>query len=317
MNKKKYEKIIVTGSIAYDEIMVFPGEFKNYFHKDKLHQINVSFAVDRLEKELGGTGANIAYNANLLMPKKVHLLSSVGRDGNQFYSWMEDVGLHTSGVIKDSDLYTASGKVITDIKDNQIWGYYYGALSKAAEINLGNYAGEKDLLIISATQKDAFLNFQKQAISQKIDYIYDPGMTLTWIAKRELREGILNSCYLIGNDYEISQICLFAGFTKEELIKKNIAIITTKGQEGVDYIDRNNNLSLQAYKLKKIVDPTGAGDAWRGGFAAGILMNLDLVDCLAQANALSSFAVEKYGTVNHKPTLNLIKDRAEKIVSRL
>lgn len=309
MTNQNYDRIIVCGSVAYDEIMDFPKQFVNYFDPTKLHQINVSFVVNRLEKQLGGTGTNIAYNLSLLSSKSVKLLAAVGRDGNDFIRFLQTNTLDTDGIIIDESLYTATGKVITDIKDNQIWGFYYGALEKAKNIDFRKHITQKSLVIVSATHPEAFVYFQNSAIQLKLDYLYDPGMTLTWIKKNDLIDGIINCCWLVGNDYEITHILQFTGLKIAELIKKNIAVITTMGEKGVKYQDKDDNFFVQAFLVKEVLDPTGAGDAWRAGFIAAIVEGYEIKEALKQGNALASFVVEKYGTVNHKPTREEIKDR--------
>ena len=350
----KYKNIIVTGSIAYDEIMDFPGKFQDHFHPEKLHQINVSFVVDRLEKQLGGTATNIAYNIQqmlnlkcqsskiqiksklqnnsknikdskfsiLLVPRippkvgevgnsKLYLLGAVGKDGSQFIDFFKKQGIDTVGLLSDKSLYTSTGKVITDNVDNQIWGFYYGASSQTVKINLKKYADKNSLVVISANHPTGFLKFQKQVIEIGCDYLYDPGMTLTWITDADLLEGIKHSCWLVGNDYEISQIEKRLRINIKQMVEWGVTVITTLGEKGVKYqlkvhqVNKDKNYKIinkviPAVKVKKVVDPTGAGDAWRGGFIAGIITGKAIDDCVKLANVCASFAVEKIGTVNHK-----------------
>jgi adenosine kinase len=313
VRNKTYSNVIVTGSVAYDEIMDFPSEFRSYFHPERLHQINVSFVVDRLEKQLGGTATNIAYNLKLITQKKVTLLTAIGKDGGSFINFFKARDIDTSGIIIDKGLYTASGKVITDIKDNQIWGFYYGALIKGKKISLKKYINSQSLVIISATHKESFIHTQKQAIETKVDYLYDPGMALTWIGKNDLKKGIENCRILVGNDYEIAQTLKFASLTKDSLLKKDIVVTTTLGEKGARYQDKKNQYFVSGYKIKKVIDPTGAGDAWRGGFVAGLVDGKTIVNSLKQGNALASFAIEAYGTVNHQPTVKEILERANQL----
>lgn len=309
----KYTTVVVTGSVAYDEIMNFPGRFVDYIQKDKLHQINVSFVVDRLEKQLGGTATNMAYNIKLLSQKKVAIVSAVGKDGDTFVSFFKKNNIDTTNLVVDKTKYTASGKVITDMSDNQIWGYYYGPLEEAKKKSISNSANEKTLAILSATASVAYIKHQKECVDKKIDYLYDPGMMLSWIKKSDLINGIMNSKWVVGNDYEISQILKVTGLKKTSILSKIDAIITTCGGDGVICETKKSTTQIGAYKLKKIVDPTGAGDAWRGGFIAGIIEGKSEIDSAIQANALASFAVEKYGTVNHKPSKKQIEERIKKI----
>jgi adenosine kinase len=312
----KFKNIFVTGSIAYDTIMNFPNEFRDYFHPERLHQINVSFVVDKLEKQLGGTGSNIAYNASLIINEKqqVKLLGSVGKDGKDFLDFFKKNKIDAGGVIVDKKLYTSAGSVITDTKNNQIWGFYYGASEKIPYIDFKIINKDTDLLIISANHQNSFLYFQKEAIKNKIPYLYDPGMTLTWITDKDLKEGVMNSRYLVGNDYEIAMILKRINPTSLKLRGAGeFSIITTLGEDGVQYQDvgakRASPLLIKGYKVKKMIDPTGAGDAWRGGFVAGLLMGYTTKDCLKLGNVMASFAIEKYGTVNHRPTLKQINKR--------
>ena len=236
----KYKNVYVTGSIAYDTIMNFPSEFQDYFHPEKLHQINVSFVVDKLEKQLGGTACNIAYNIALISNikdqiSKISLLGSVGRDGREFLDFFKKNKIDAGGVIIDRKLYTSAGSVITDIKNNQIWGFYYGASEKIPYINFKKINKETDLLVISANHQNSFLYFQREAIKNKIPYFYDPGMTLTWITDKDLKEGVMNAKYLVGNDYEIAMILKRLKKTVNELTSYGLKIITTLGEEGVRY----------------------------------------------------------------------------------
>lgn len=198
--------------------MDFPGEFKNYFHPEKLHQINISFVVDKLEKQLGGTATNIAYNASLIFnfphfakasrgkQISIKILGSLGKDGKEFINFFKKKNIDVDGIVVDKSLYTSAGSVISDKGDNQIWGFYYGASEKISYTDFKMINKETDLLVISANHKNSFLYFQKEAIKYKIPYLYDPGMTLTWIKDKDLEEGVLNCRYLVGNDYEIAMI---------------------------------------------------------------------------------------------------------------
>ncbi len=324
----KYTDVYITGSIAYDTIMDFPNEFKEYFHPEHLHQISVSFVVDRLEKQLGGTGSNIAYNIALILninppaggqKSNISILGSVGKDGREFLDFFKKNKINASRVIVDKGLYTSAGSVITDKKNNQIWGFYYGASEKIPYTDFGKLNKKTAILVISANHKNSFLYFQKEAIKHKIDYLYDPGMALTWINDKDLKEGVMNCCYLVGNDYEIAMILKRLGKTVNELTGYGLKIITTMGEEGVRFQEKTvgtiHELSVhvKAFKVKKIIDPTGAGDAWRGGFIAGLLMGYSTKDCLKLGNVMASFSIEKYGTINHRPTKREIEKRLKSL----
>lgn len=300
-NNLKYSRILIAGSIAFDEIMNFPGKFVDYLKPEKLHQISVSFNVDRLEKQIGGIAVNIAYNLSFITKKKIIPLGAVGKDGKELVEFLKRNDISTEGVLLDKILYTSTGKVITDVNDNQIWGFYYGAAVKGKELILHKYTDNNTLLILSATHPDAFLALQKQAISMKLDYMYDPGPLISSIQQKDLEDGIKHSKWIIGNDYETAQIERVLGKKLSEFLPIGVSVITTLGAKGVQYKEQKNTYHSKAYKLNKIVDPTGAGDAWRAGFVAAISDKKSIEDSLKMGNVMASFAIEHYGTVNHKP----------------
>ncbi len=314
---KKSVKIYVSGSLAYDEIMDFPDEFKKFFQPEKLHQINVSFVVDRLEKQLGGTATNIAYNASLFVKKNIMVHGAVGKDHSALTSFFRARRIDTRLIHTDKKLFTSTGKVITDRSDNQIWGFYYGAAQTAGNTLLPKTVSRNDIVVISANHINGFLAIQQQAIAQNFTYLYDPGMALTWIDDANLERGINGATWIVGNDYEISSIMKRLKTTEKKLIAGGKILITTLGEKGVTYRDGKQTIAVTGFKTNKVVDPTGAGDAWRGGFVAGLAQNKTIELCLKQGNAVASFAVESYGTVNHKPTITQVTRRMQALRSTI
>ena len=302
--------IIVTGSIAYDDIMVFPGHFKDHFHPEKLHQINISFAVGSLIKHIGGTATNISYNISRYTQKKIYVIGAMGADHETITQFYKKNSIDFSGSYIDSKLYCSTGKVITDISDNQIWGFYYGAAEKGNLVDFSPYA--KDAFgVISANHSNAFLHAQKYFIENTIPYLYDPGMSLTWISDNDLREGIEHAQILVGNDYEIAQMTRRLKCSVQDFVQKGIAVITTLGATGVRYEDKEDTFQVNGYMVKRLIDPTGAGDAWRGGFVAARFERKSILESSKIANALASFAVESAGTANHSPSKKQIEERAK------
>lgn len=304
--------IIVTGSIAYDDIMNFPGFFKDHFHPEKLHQINISFVVDEFVKHIGGTATNISYNIKQITDKKVYICGAVGKDHEDISVFYKKNKINTEALFIDEKLYTATGKVITDQSDNQIWGYYYGACAKGDKVDFSKLP-KTSFGVVSANHPKAFFHAQHYFIKHKIPYLYDPGMALTFIKDTELLDGINHAMFLVGNDYEIAQIMRRLNKSVHDFINKGIAVITTLGADGVLYQDLENEIKVNAFKVEKIVDPTGAGDAWRGGFIGSLMKGNDLIPSLKVANALASFAVESAGTVNHKAKVSEIMKRVKAI----
>lgn len=302
----KYRNVIVTGSMSWDIIMDFPKKFADYFQPDMLHQINVSFVLNKLEKQLGGTATNIAYALSQTMKAKgiknapVHILGALGKDNRDHLAFFKKNNIRTEGIIRDPDKYNAYGSVITDIRDNQIWGYYYGACEAGKNAPLNRFAKKTSLMIISANHPDAFLAAQRHAIKEDIGYVYDVGMAMSWIKDEDLRQGVKNAHILIGNDYEIALILKTLKTTAEAITGTGTILITTLGERGVTARIGNKTYTAAAAPADKVIDPTGAGDAWRGGFMASYLAGVPFEDCLRTGNAVASFAIESYGTVNYK-----------------
>ena len=193
--------VIVTGSLAFDHIMSFPGYFKDHILPDKVHMLNVSFLVSSLKKQRGGTGGNIAYNAAML-GLDARLVAAAGSDFGEYRAVLDGLGVDTSGVSIDPDIFTASGFITTDRADNQITGFYPGAMSNAGQQSLRDLAGPAaEIAIIAPNDPVAMKRFPAECRELGIPYIYDPGMQLPWLSGEELLDGLTGARVLIGNDY--------------------------------------------------------------------------------------------------------------------
>ncbi len=316
----KYGSIIITGSLSWDVIMDYPKRFVDQLAPDKLHQLNISFVVDRLEKQLGGIAANIAYAASQYLrtttgeiTPEVRVLGGLGKDGAEHLRFFRKNRIDTRGIIRDKRLYCSTGTVITDKTDNQIWGYYYGASIRGKDVDCRKYVNKDSLMIISATHPEALLSFQAFAVKHRIPYLYDVGMSLSWIADKDLEEGVRHCRYLIGNDYEIAMILKRIGKRAADLNAMGVAVITTLGAQGVRYEDGKHNITVPAYAAADVTDPTGAGDAWRGGFMSAISMGCSIPEALKTGNATASFAIEHYGTVSYTMPKGELKKRLKSL----
>lgn len=307
--------------MAYDEIMDFPHHFKDYFHPEKLHQINVSFAVSDLAKHLGGITTNIAYslrqtvdyfeNSSSKFKFNIYPVAGVGRDGGELLDFFKNNNIDCTYVQKDEKLYTATGKVITDKNDNQIWGFYYGAAKLNPKLETIPHSLSpipfSNFWIVAATHEKPFTKTLQYVIKNKLPYLFDPGMTLTWIRDDLLKKGVLNAAYVVGNDYEIAMIEKRIKLSVRKLTEMGVNVITTLGEKGVVCEGKFEGSKVQksqvkSVKLKKVVDPTGAGDAWRGGFVGALVAGKPIQECLIMGNVMASFAVEHVGTVEYTTT---------------
>jgi adenosine kinase len=295
--------IIVTGTIAYDYIMDFNGHFSDRIMPENIGKLSLSFLVDKLNKQFGGTAGNIGYSLNLLGAKPL-ILAPAGNDFDPYQKFLTNAGIDISGIKIYADLMTSSYFVVSDSDHNQIGSFYLGATKNAAKVTIAEFCQKQkpEIAIISPTDPIAMKNYVEECIALKIPYIYDPAFQIATFTPDELRRGIENAKILIGNDYEISLIEQKLGISHEELIISVPHLITTIGSKGSIIETRNEAIHINPAKIIKAIDPTGAGDAYRSGFIAGFIKGYDLVTCGQMGSISSVFVVEKSGTVNHTYT---------------
>ncbi len=304
-------KILVTGSIAYDRIMNFPGKFADHILPEKIHSINLSFLVSDLKESFGGTGGNIAYNLSLLGLHPEILCNVGARDFILYEQWLKKNKINTSGINILPGQHTASAYIITDQKDNQIAGFYPGAMSKATTKSLQatSYKLQADLAIVSPQHPLDMVNFPKIFKKKKIPYIFDPGQQMTSLSPSQLKQAIAGSEVVIGNDYEISVIAKRTGMSLEKMLKQTKLLVITKGEKGSEMRTGNKILKIPPAKPKNTSDPTGAGDAYRAGLIYGLLNNWPLEKTGRLAGLISIYTVELYGTQTHKFSLKELSKR--------
>jgi adenosine kinase len=288
--------LIITGSIAYDYIMDFPGSFSDHILPDQIHKINLSFIVKTFAKRRGGTAGNVSYTLGLLQaPHK--LFSTAGRDFNEYKTALVKLGIDVSSVKVYDQTYTATGFGMTDKVDNQIWGFFYGANDYVDQLKLKTIAAKNDFVLIGPQGAAGSLSFVKQCVALKIPYMFDPGFILTQVNDDELTHGVKHAKFIVGNDYEISLIKKRVKDFNE--IIKNKIVITTLGEKGALIEEKGKKITVKPAKAKKVIDPSGAGDAWRAGFLSGFNKNFDLQTCGQMGAIAAVYAVENYGTQEH------------------
>lgn len=288
--------IIVTASIAYDYIMDFPGLFSDHILPDKIHNLNLSFIVNNFTKRRGGTAGNISYSLGLL--KTPHILFAVaGKDFTDYKQELEKLGVNTKHVTIYKDEYTATGIGMADKSNNQIWAFSYGATEHSHELNVKKVAKKNDLMLIGPQGAKGSMSIVKQCVDLGIDYMFDPGFILTQVSHEDLRLGVTHAKYIIGNDYELSMIKdRVKNFDK---IVTDKIIITTLAEKGSLIETKDTKISINAAKPDRVLDPTGAGDAWRAGFLTGLEKNFDLETCARMGAVVASYAIEKQGGQEH------------------
>lgn len=295
--------ILITGSLAYDQIMDFPGRFKDHIFPEKLHILNVSFLVHQMRKGFGGTAGNIAYTLSLL-GIKCAVMGVAGEDFSPYKDFLEKNEIDTSYIKSAANLYTSSAFGITDSKDNQIWGFYSGVDALSDHLSVRNVKRKIDFGIIAPHNPRAMIKFAREYQELRIPYLFDPGMQLPWLTASDLRIAFAGAKIIIGNDYEIGIMEGKTGIDHlHSLAQKDKIIITTLGGEGSLITAKKETVEVKAARVKSALDPAGAGDAYRGGFLAGYLRNYSLKACGQIGSLAAAYTVEKYGTTTHQFSL--------------
>lgn len=299
--------IYVSGSLAYDRIMNFPGKFSDHILPDKIHILNVCFLIDRLEEKRGGTAGNIAYSLALLGEKPV-ILSSVGKDFDRYEQVLRDLGLPLSGIRRCEDMFTAGAYITTDQTDNQITGFNPAAMTIPCGYTFAEATPADDIAIVSPGNLDDMIALPALYREKGIRYIFDPGQQITALTGEKMLEAITGAHMLVTNDYELELIMKSTGRTKAELLERTGHIITTLGENG-SRIDNGAPVMVPAAKAARVLDPTGAGDAYRAGLLKGLVDGLDVVQAARLGATCASFCVEEYGTQEHTFTPEAFRAR--------
>ncbi len=290
---------IVIGSLGFDYIMDFPGKFSDRIMMDKTHKISLSFLVDKLNKQFGGTAGNIAYTLKLLGVEP-YILSAAGNDFEPYERFLIENKMETKYIKQVVDVVTGSYFVVTDQEDNQIGSFYGGALKYAHELDVPENISE--FVIISSTTPEAMRKAVDQCIKRKIKYMYDPAFQIGGLPIEDLRAGIDGCQIFIGNDYEIALVEKKFNIDHQALVSMGPILITTLGASGSTIETKDEKIEIKPALATEVLDPTGAGDAFRGGFMAGYLRGYDLKTCGQMGSIAAVYTVEKYGTITHKFT---------------
>ncbi|MBU0661341.1 carbohydrate kinase family protein [Patescibacteria group bacterium] len=301
---------IISGSLAYDYIMDFPDSFKNHILPDQIHILNVCFVVNKLQKNIGGCATNIAYTMNLL-GEKPHVIGPVGNDGAEILSFFEKNNIDTSNIPMQKNVLSSMAQITSDKDGNQIIAYYNGAGDHATEVHVDDVKEDTSFAIVAPTKKEAMLQHAKECYNKKIPFCFDPSHQLGAFTPQELMATIGLADIYIANDYELKLTEEKTGWDKEELLNHVDILITTLGEKGSVVATKENVFTIPPCKVLSIEDPTGAGDAYRGGFFAAYAQKHDLETCAKVASVAAAYAIEHYGTINHHYTLETFKKRYE------
>ncbi len=293
-------RIAVTGSIATDHLMTFPGRFVEQLMPDKLDKVALSFLVDSLSIRRGGVAANIAFGLGYLGLRPL-LVGTVGADFAEYRGWLEKHGVDTSAVRESEHHHTARFVGTTDLDMNQIASFYPGAMTEDQNIDLGELAGQVDLVLVGASDPDAMLAFTKQCVANGIPFAADTSWQLARLEGDQVRSLVTGAQYLFCNEYEATLITHKTGWSADELTKQVGIQVTTLGGSGAR-VDQAGQEPIHVPAVPDVEprEPTGAGDAFRSGFLAAISWGLSLERAVQLGNIIAVHVLETTGTQEYQ-----------------
>jgi len=289
--------IIVTGSIAFDYLMSFPGKFTEHLLPEHFSRVSLSFLVDSMDKRRGGCAPNIAYTLALL-GERPRLMGTAGQDFGEYQQWLDAAGIDTSLVRVIGNKFTASFFCNTDEANNQIASFYTGAMAHAAELSFRTVE-RPDLVIISPNDPAAMVQYAEECRAMDIRYMFDPGQQCARMSGEELRDGIAGAAFTICNDYELELIRQKTGMSEADLLQASDVLIVTKGEKGSSILEPGRSTDVPAVTPTRIADPTGVGDAYRGGFLKGLAMGAGYDVCGQLGSVAATYALEHLGGSSH------------------
>jgi adenosine kinase len=293
--------ILLTGSVAFDYLMTFPGLFSEQILPDRLSSISLSFLVDSMSRVRGGIAPNIAYNLALL-GERPRIMATVGEDFAEYRTWLDSQGVDTGLMKVIPGEFTASFFATTDKASAQIASFYPGAMGRSTEQSLKDVGAKPDLVVVSPSAPDAMMKFPAECRELGIPYLYDPSQQVLRLSGEELARDMEGAAFLFCNDYEFDLICKKTGRDLQEMLKHVKVLVVTRGKEGATLYTDGEEIFIPTVPEREIVDPTGVGDAFRGGFLAGYSHGWDWKLC-GEIGALAAvYCLEHRGPQSHSFT---------------
>jgi adenosine kinase len=295
-------KLIVTGSIAFDYLMSFPGKFTEHLLPEHMQRVSLSFLVDSMDKRRGGCAPNIAYTLALL-GERPHLMATAGQDFADYGAWLAAAGVDVSLVKVVADKFTASFFCSTDEANNQIASFYTGAMANAGELSFRTVDGAAGgLAIISPNDPEAMVQYAEECSTMGLRYIWDPGQQCARMDGAQLRDGIEGADIVVCNDYEFELIRQKTGMSEADVLGVASALLVTRGEHGSSVLTREGRTDVAAVPPDRIVDPTGVGDAFRGGLMKGLAQSRPLAQSAEMGSVAATWALEHLGGQSHAYT---------------
>jgi len=300
-------KLIVTGSIAFDYLMQFPGKFTEHILAEHLQRVSLSFLVDSMDKRRGGCAPNIAYTLALL-GERPYLFATAGQDFREYDEWLQAAGVDTSHVHHVADKFTASFFCSTDTENNQIASFYIGAMANASELSLRTIH-EPGLVVISPNDPGAMVQYAEECRAMGVPFIFDPGQQCARLSGDELRDGISGARLVICNDYEFELVRQKTGMGETDVLQQASALVITRGEDGCSVYEPPSRVDIAAITPHRIVDPTGVGDAFRGGLMKGMALGKSFKESAQLGTVAATYALEHLGGQSHAYTIKEFTDR--------
>jgi adenosine kinase len=303
-------KILVTGSIAYDTIMVFPDRFRNHLLADQLHILNVCFLTPEMRREYGGTAGNIAYNLKLLGEDAL-VMASVGEDIQPYLERLEQLGIATRWLRRVPGQFTAQAFITTDLDDNQITAFHPGAMNYSHENSITRALGA-GLAIIAPDGKEGMLRHARECAQAGVPFLFDPGQGLPMFSGEEIGEFLRLADYVAVNDYEGKMLEEKTGRKLEALAREVKALVYTLGANGSVVVAGGERHEIPPVAARAVVDPTGCGDAYRAGLLYGIAHGWDWPSIGRLGSVMGALKIAHRGAQNHAAAREEIESRFRK-----
>ncbi len=296
-------RIVVTGSLAYDYIMTFPGYFTDHLLKDRAHTLSVSFLVDSMKRMRGGVAGNIAYTLSLLGERPL-IVGTAGHDFADYREWMRKQGIDTSGIIEFPDEFTASCFINTDRANNQLVALYAGAMTQSRNLSVLHLGlGANDLVVISPSDPEGMSRIAGECRELGVPYLYDPGKQVPRLERHQILDYLQDAFILIANDYELAMMAQKTGKSEQELIASPPLCVVTRGAEGSTFYSAHGRERMEIpIAPAENRDPTGAGDAYLAGVVFGIARRFPLPVVGRIASLAAAYAIEQRGCQEHRFT---------------
>ncbi len=303
--------ILLTGSVAYDYLMTFPGNFREHLLPERLERVSLSFLVDSMSRQRGGIAPNIAYTMALL-GERPRVMATVGEDFTDYRAWLDSKGVDTSLMEVIPGEFTASFFATTDQSSAQIASFYPGAMAHSARQSLKDLTQKPDLVIVSPSAPEAMKKFPGECRELGIKYLYDPSQQVLRLDGQELARDMEGAYFLFCNDYEFDLISKKTGWNLKQILNHVKVLVVTRGREGAHLYTNSQECFIPTVPEKEIVDPTGVGDAFRGGFVAGYTHGWDWTLCGEIGSLAAVYCLEQRGPQRHEYTRKEFVDRFRK-----